>query len=273
MPEPMTMAMLAGGAEITKGVSGYKAGQSSAKSAMATAQYNKQIADINAKMEADRGIIVREITERNAEVIADRAVYDSYLLERQADEVLEQTAFDMQIAERQYDIFTAEKRARWGTSGVTMQGSPATVAFADAHAAAVNLANIELRGAQAASQIDQTAAMTQYKGHADYNATMQQAFLQQYNSDIQRANIINQGNMNLYAGMSKAYQAQQQANAALVSGFTNAITAGVGAMNPGAGGGGGPSGFTQAGAGTDISFSCEMGVSGGNFFTPSIGSL
>ena len=52
MPEPMTMAMLAGGAEITKGVSGYKAGQSSAKSAMATAQYNKQIADINAKMEA-----------------------------------------------------------------------------------------------------------------------------------------------------------------------------------------------------------------------------
>ena len=33
--------------------------------------------------------------------------------------------------------------------------------------------------------------------------------------------------MNMYAGMSIAYQAQQAANAALVSGFTNAITSGV----------------------------------------------
>ena len=227
MPEPMTMAMLAGGAEVTKGVSGYKAGQSSAKSAMATAMYNKQISDINAQMEQERGRITRTITERNAEVIADRASYDAFLLERQADEVEEQASFDMQIAERQYDIFTAEKRAKWGTSGVTMQGSPAVVAFADAHAAAVNLANIELRGAQAAGQIDQTAAMTRYKGHADYNATMQQALLQQYASDIQRANIINEGNMNMYAGMSKAYQAKNAANAALVSGFTSAITSGV----------------------------------------------
>ena len=232
MAEPVsasTAAMLVGGAEFTKGVSGYKAGQSSAKSAMATAAYNKQISEINAQMEADRGRITREITERNAEVIADRASYDAFLLERTADEQEAQTAFDLQIAERQYDVFTAEKRAKWGTSGVTMQGSPATVAFADAHAAAVNLANIELRGKQAASSIDQTAAMTRYKGHADYNATMQQAYLQQYASDIQRANIINEGNMNVYAGMSKAYQAQQQANAALVSGFTSAVTAGVGA--------------------------------------------
>ena len=242
MAEPVsasTAAMLVGGAEVTKGVQGYKAGQSSAKSAMATAAYNKQIADINAQMEADRGRITREITERNAEVIADKASYDAFLLERQADEQEAQTAFDLQIAERQYDVFTAEKRARWGTSGVTMEGSPATVAFADAHAAAVNLANIELRGKQAASTIDQTAAMTRYKGRSDYNATMQQAYLQQYASDIQRANIINEGNMNMYAGMSKAYQARQQANAALVSGFTNAITAGVGAYDK-AGGFGNP---------------------------------
>ena len=58
---------------------------------------------------------------------------------------------------------------------------------------------------------------------------MQQALLQQYASDIQRANIINEGNMNMYAGMSKAYQAQQQANAALIGGFSDAITGGVGA--------------------------------------------
>ena len=260
MAEPMTMALLMGGAEVTKGVTGYKAGQSSAKSAMATAMYNKQISDINAQMEKERGRITRTITERNAEVIADRASYDAFLLERQADEVEEQASFDMQIAERQYDIFTAEKRAKWGTSGVTMQGSPAVVAFADAHAAAVNLANIELRGAQAAGQIDQTAAMTRYKGHADYNATMQQALLQQYASDIQRANIINEGNMNMYAGMSKAYQAKQQANAALINGFTSAVTAGVGAYGQaggfapgggggGASGGGGPSGLAMINAG------------------------
>jgi|TARA_R100001463_G_scaffold35012_2_gene76632 hypothetical protein len=249
MPEPMTMALLAGGAGLTKGVSGYKAGQSSAKSAMATAAYNKQIADINAKMEADRGRITSDIIERNAEVIADKASYDSFLLERQADQTEDQTAFDLQIAERQYDIFTAEKRAKWGNSGVTMQGSPATVAFADAHAAAVNLANIELRGKQAAASIDQTAAMTRYKGKADYNATMQQAYLQQYASDIQRANIINEGNMNMYAGMSQAYQARQQANAALVGGFTDAITAGVGAYGSAGGfAGGAGSGATPTGA-------------------------
>ena len=227
--DPVTAGLLVGGAQAAQGVQGYKAGQASSKSAMATAQYNKQISDINAQMEADRGRITRTITERNAEVIADKASYDSFLLERQADQTEDQTAFDLQIAERQYDIFTSEKRAKWGNSGVTMQGSPATVAFADAHAAAVNLANIELRGKQAASSIDQTAAMTRYKGKSDYNATMQQALLQQYASDVQRANIINEGNMNMYAGMSKAYQAQQQANSALVSGFTSAVTSGIGA--------------------------------------------
>ena len=246
---------MTGGGEIVKGVSGYKAGQSSAKSAMATAMYNKQISDINALMEQERGRIVHSITDRNAEVIAERASYDAYLLGQQADAVEEQASFDMQIAERQYDIFTAEKRAKWGTSGVTMQGSPAVVAYADAHAAAVNLANIELRGAQAAGEIDQTAEMTKYKGHADYNATLQQGLLQQYASDIQRANIINEGNMNMYAGMSKAYQARNAANAALVNGFTNAISSGVSAY--GTYGGFAP---TDVGLGAD---SWQFGSGGG----------
>jgi hypothetical protein len=215
-------------AGTAKGVSGYKAGQASAKSAMATAQYNKQISDINAQAEKDRGRITRTITERNAEVIADRASYDAFLIDRQAGEYEAQTDFDVQIATRQYDIFTAEKRAKWGSSGVTMQGSPATVAFADAHAAAVNLANIELRGAQAQSSIAQSANMRRYQGKSDYNATMQQAVLQQYASDLQRANIINEGNMNMYAGMSKAYQAKAQANAALVGGISDGVMAGIG---------------------------------------------
>ena len=257
MEPATTTALLTGGGEIVKGVSGYKAGQSSAKSAMATAMYNKQISDINALMEQERGRIVHSITDRNAEVIAERASYDAYLLGRQADEVEEQASFDMQIAERQYDIFTAEKRAKWGTSGVTMQGSPAVVAYADAHAAAVNLANIELRGAQAAGEIDQTAEMTKYKGHADYNATLQQGLLQQYASDIQRANIINEGNMNMYAGMSKAYQAKQAANAALVKGFTSAITSGVGAY-------GQAGGFASAGT-TNVSVASYNPTGGTSF--------
>ena len=231
------LVAVAGAAGVAKGVSGYKAGQASAKSAMATAQYNKQISDINAKMEEDRGKIQRTITERNAEVIADRASYDGYLIDRQATEQEAQTDFDVQIATRQYDIFTSEKRARWGSSGVTMQGSPATVAFADAHAAALNLSNIEYRGAQARSSIEQSANMRRYQGKSDYNATMQQAVLQQYASDVQRANIINEGNMNMYAGMSKAYQAKQQATAALVGGISDGIMAGAGAYQAGAGAG------------------------------------
>jgi hypothetical protein len=229
-------AAVAVGAGVTKGVSGYKAGQASAKSAMATAQYNKAISDANAQMEKDRGRITRSITERNAEVIADRASYDGFLIDRQAGEYEAQTEFDVQIATRQYDIFTAEKRAKWGNSGVTMQGSPATVAFADAHAASVNLANIELRGAQARSSIAQSADMRRYQGKSDYNATMQQAVLQQYASDIQRANMINEGNMNMYAGMSKAYQAKQQASAALIGGLSDAAAGGFSAYtaaNPG----------------------------------------
>ena len=224
-------AAVAVGAGVTKGVSGYKAGQASAKSAMATAQYNKAINDANVQMEKDRGRITRSITERNAEVIADRASYDGFLIDRQATSVEAQTEFDVQIATRQYDIFTAEKRAKWGNSGVTMQGSPATVAFADAHAASVNLANIELRGAQARSSIAQSADMRRYQGKSDYNATMQQAVLQQYASDIQRANMINEGNMNMYAGMSKAYQAKQQASAALIGGLSDAVAGGVSAYS------------------------------------------
>jgi multidrug resistance efflux pump len=92
----------------------------------------------------------------------------------------------------------------------------------------VNLANIELRGAQAQSSIEQSANMRRYQGKSDYNATMQQAVLQQYASDLQRANIINEGNMNMYAGMSKAYQAKAQANAALVGGISDGVMAGIG---------------------------------------------
>ena len=225
-------------AGAAKGVSGYKAGQASSKSAAATAQYNKQISDINAKMEEDRGKIQRTISNRNAEVIADRASYDAYLIDRQAIEQQSQTDFDVQIATRQYDIFTSEKRAKWGNSGVTMQGSPATVAFADAHAAALNLSNIEFRGAQARAGIEQSANMRRYQGKSDYNTALQQGVLQQYASDIQRANIINEGNMNLYAGMSQAYQAKQQANAALVGGISDGIMAGASVYSAGAGGGG-----------------------------------
>lgn len=244
-----TAAVVAAGASVAQGVSGYKAGQASSKSAMATAMYNQQISQLNAKMEEDRGRIVRSITERNAEVAGESAVYNAYLLDKQAGEIESQNDFDIFMASRQYDIFTSEKRAKWGNSGVTMAGSPAVVAYADASAAALNLANIEQRGLQAVSRTEQAAEMTRYKGKVEYNNMMQQGFMEQYNSDIQRANIINQGSMDFYAGASKAYQAQQQATAALVKG----IAGGVGAYAQGGGfaggssaGGGmqGPTGFT-----------------------------
>ena len=264
----LVAAGVAGGAGVAKGVSGYKAGQASSKSAAATAQYNKQISDINAQMEKDRGIIQRNITERNAEVVADRASYDAFLIDRQVDEQIAQTDFDVQIATRQYDIFTAEKRAKWGSSGVTMQGSPATVAFADAHAAALNLSNIEFRGAQAQSGIEQSAAMRRYQGKSDYNATMQQAVLQQYASDIQRSNIINEGNMNMYAGMSKAYQMKQQANAALIGGIADGSSAAAGAYTGAGGtfGGGGGGGLSTSFTGID---GASGGVSAANLGAPS----
>ena len=227
MPEPTTMAMLAAGGNVVKGVSGYKAGQSSSKAAMATAMYNAQISQLNAQMEQDRGRIVRAITERNADDIGEQAVYNAFLLERQADELEDQNDFDLLIAERQYDIFTAQKRANWGNSGVTMAGSPARVALADAYAAAMNLANIEQRGLQAVSRTEQAAEMTKYKGKVEFNNMMQQGFMSQYTSDIQRANIINEGNMNYYAGASKAYQAQQKCMADLIGGLTSAALSGT----------------------------------------------
>ena len=227
--ELMTAAVIMGGAGVAKGVSGYKAGQASSRAAAATAQYNRGIALLNAQMEEDRGTIVRNINEHNADIAIEKATYDAFIIGRQAIETQEQTDFDVAVAERQYDIFTAEKRAKWGTSGVTMQGSPAVVALADAHAAATNLANIELRGEQAISRIAQTAAMTRYQGRSNFNAAMQSAYLQKYQSDVQRANIINEGNMNYYAGMSKSYQAQQGATAALIGGISDGISSGVGA--------------------------------------------
>ncbi|SVA41552.1 uncharacterized protein METZ01_LOCUS94406 [marine metagenome] len=216
---------------------------------MATAQYNQQISQINAQMEKERGRIVRSITERNADVLGENAVYNAYLLDKQAGEIEDQNQFDFFMKERQYDIFTAEKRAKWGTSGVTMAGSPAVVALADAQAAALNLANIEQRGLQAVSRMEQAAEMTRYKGKVEYNNMMQQAFMGQYASDIQRANIINQGNMDYMAGASKAYSAQQKATAALISGLSSAAASAAGGFTGGGGGVGfGPSstGFTSA---------------------------
>jgi len=127
-----------------------------------------------------------------------------------------------------------------------MQGSPAVVALADAHAAATNLANIELRGVQAVSKIQQTADMTRYQGRSNFNSALQSSYLQQYQSDINRANIINEGNMNYFSGMSKAYQAKQQAGAALVGGISDGITSAVGAYGAA---GGFASATTSTGAG------------------------
>lgn len=225
--EATTAAAISAGSSVLQGVGGYKSGQASSRSAQATALYNRQISEINAQMEASRGLAVRSIVEANAEQIAEQAVYNAFIIDRQAEEIELQNDFDIFIASRQYDIFTSEKRARWGTAGVTMAGSPTTVAIADANAASLNLANIQQRGIQAASQVRQNANMTLYKGKVDFNNLMQQAFMEQYTSDIRRANIINEGSMNYYAGQTQAYAAQQQANSALISGIAGGISGGL----------------------------------------------
>ena len=112
--DPVTAGSIAGGGQLLKGVSGYKAGQASSQAAMATAMYNAQISQLNAQMEADRGRVVRAITERNAEDIGEKSVYNAYLIDRQAIEQESENEFNLLVAERQYDIFTSEKRAKWG---------------------------------------------------------------------------------------------------------------------------------------------------------------
>ncbi len=226
MADPVTASIMVG-AGVAKGVGGFKAGQASSKASQATAQYNQMITQLNAQMEQDAGRIERTIGERNASDVAEQASYNAFLLERQASEVEDQNEFDFFVAERQYDIFTSEKRAKWGTSGVTMQGSPAVVALADAHAAAMNLANIEQRGLQAVNRVNQASEMTKYEGKMQYNNMMQTAYMKQYSSDIQRANIINQGNMDYYNNALKSYTAQQQATSALISGIASGVSAGA----------------------------------------------
>jgi len=228
MAEPVT-ASIALAAGVAKGVGGYKAGQASSKAAQATAQYNQMITKLNAQMEADAGHIERVIGERNAVDVAEQASYNAFLLERQASEVEDQNEFEFFVAERQYDIFTAEKRSNWGTSGVTMQGSPAVVALADAHAAAMNLANVEQRGLQAVNRVNQASEMTKYEGKMKYNNLMQSAYMGQYASDIRRATIINQGNMDYYQNALKSHTAQQQATSALISGIASGVSAGASA--------------------------------------------
>jgi len=225
MIDPVTAVKVGG--SIVKGVGGYKAGQAGSKSAMATAEYNRMLTEINAKMQTDKGLIERAIGERNAQDVAEQASYNAFVLERQAEEVQLQNDFDFFVAERQVDIFTAQKRARWGASGVTMRGSPAVVALADAHAGAMNLANVQQRGLQAVSRVEQAAEMTRYQGKVAYNNMMQSAFMRNYASDIQRANIINEGSVNYYQNALKAYQAQAQGTQALIGGFTDAAMAGA----------------------------------------------
>ena len=248
MADPVTMAVIAGGSGVAKGVGGFKAGQASSQASMATAQYNQMITQLNAQMEQDAGRIERTIGERNASDVAEQASYNAFLIERQAEEVEDLNEFDFFVAGRQYDIFTAEKRANWGTAGVTMQGSPAVVAMADAHAAAMNLANIEQRGLQAVNRVDQAAKMTKYQGKMQYNNMMQSAYMGQYASDIRRANIINEGNMDSYQNQLQAYTARAKATQALVSGISDGISAGVGAMG-GMGGGGTATAASSGGGG------------------------
>jgi len=220
---------LAVGGNVAKGVSGYKAGQASSKAAQATAMYNQMITQINAQMQDEAGDIERVIGERNAEDVAEQASYNAFLLERQAEEVQIQNDFDLFVSERQSDIFTAEKRATWGSSGVTMRGSPAVVALADAHASAMNLANVQQRGLQAVSRVNQASKMTEYQGKVAYNNLMQTAYMKNYASDIQRANIINEGNMNYFQNALKSYTAQAQATSALIGGISDAVSAGASA--------------------------------------------
>ena len=223
--DPVTVAKI--GATVQKGVGGYKAGQAGSKSAMATAEYNRMLTEINAKMQADKGLIERTIGERNAEDVAEQASYNAFVLERQAEEVGIQNEFDLFVSERQTDIFTAQKRARWGSSGVTMRGSPAVVALADAHAGAMNLANVQQRGLQAVSRVEQAAEMTRYQGKVAYNNMMQSAFMRNYASDIQRANIINEGSMNYYQNALQAYTSQVKGTQALLGSLGDAAVIGA----------------------------------------------
>ena len=238
MADPVTASIMVG-AGVAKGVGGYKAGQASSQASMATAEYNQMITQLNAQMEQDAGKIERTIGERNASDVAEQASYNAFLIERQVSEVQDLNEFDLFVAERQYDVFTSEKRANWGTSGVTMQGSPAVVALADAHAAAMNLANIEQRGLQAVNRVDQAAKMTKYQGKMQYNNMMQ--------SDIRRANIINEGNMDSYQNQLQAYTARAQATQALVAGISDGISAGVSAY--GGFGGGSPAATASSSGG------------------------
>ena len=85
MVDPVTAVKVGG--SIVKGVGGYKAGQAGSKSAMATAEYNRMLTEINAKMQTDKGLIERAIGERNAQDVAEQASYNAFVLERQAEEV------------------------------------------------------------------------------------------------------------------------------------------------------------------------------------------
>ena len=134
-----------------------------------------------------------------------------------------------------------------------MKGSPAVVALADAHAAAMNLANVEQRGLQAVNRVNQASEMTKYEGKMKYNNLMQSAYMGQYASDIRRATIINQGNMDYYQNALKSYTAQQQATSALIGGISEGISAGASAYGGDLGsifGGGGSTATATASAGS-----------------------
>ena len=93
---------------------------------------------------------------------------------------------------------------------------------------------------------------------------MQTAYMQQYASDIQRANIINEGNINYYSNALKSYTAQQQATSALVSGIASGVSSAAGAYGGDlgslfGGGGGGATSIADAGGNNILSMNYSSG--------------
>lgn len=221
--EPTT-AMLAAqaGGSLIKGIGGYKSGKGASKAAIATASYNRSLAELSASNVRSAGKLEFARDSLFAQQELDVGLYNADLLLHRAEGVELQTDFERGLNYRDSVKIIGEMKSSIGASGVTFAGSPAMQIAMAEYDMEVADSSILARGLVAKNNLENAYNMAQWAAKNKYNVSLSDANMKKWNTDVNAANIVNQGQADYYSGKLKASTAKAQGTNALIGGIMGA---------------------------------------------------
>lgn len=111
-------------------------------------------------------------SQQKGEAESTTAKYNARLAEQEAQQRRQAAAIEAEQARERHDRTLAAARARYGASGVTMEGTPLLVMMRSEEEAILDVARIRARGAAEAQTLESQAALYKFAGKKAKQAGM-----------------------------------------------------------------------------------------------------